>query len=143
MTKYLREIKMYNLFDEVKRETFIFTDKQIKDKIKLLNDTNNHIRPINEIDVSFYLYKDKKILTKEEYTKEVVQYLYVNSFDSKDKINSIIEENKSWFYDQYNIAVNGKQPYFHAVQHTRSSLMGFLKPKGREPNPNDIDLEDD
>jgi len=123
---------MTDLFKLVKLETFIFTDTQIKDKIIQLNNSVKY--KITELDVVFELYKDKGNITQEEYTTEITQYLYNNCFDSKDKINSVIEENKSWFYDQYNEAVNNKKIYYHAVQYCRNQLSGFLrlKPVERE-----------
>ena len=143
-----------NIFEKVKQETFIFTDNQIKEKIKLISNigacdytiskVERYEKPIDEIDITFYLYKDKGNLTKEEYTKEVIQYLYANSIDSKDKIDSVVEKNKSWFYEQYNEAINGNQLYYHAVQHIRHELMGFLNPKPYKYDENELDdLVDD
>lgn len=132
---------MTDLFNLVKLETFIFNDTQIKDKIIQLNNSVKY--KITELDVVFELYKDKGIITKEEYTNEIIQYLYNNYFDSKDKINSVIEENKSWFYDQYNKAVNNKKLYYHAVQYCRNQLSGFLRLKPVEDNDDDEDDIDD
>ena len=131
---------MTDLFKLVKLETFIFTDTQIKDKIIQLNNSVKY--KITELDVVFELYKDKGIITKEEYTTEIIQYLYNNCFDSKDKINSVIEENKSWFYDQYDEAVNNKKIYYHAVQYCRNQLSGFLRLKPFEGNDDEDDIDD-
>ena len=129
---------MTDLFNLVKLKTFIFTDTQIKDKIIQLNNSVKY--KITELDVVFELYKDKGIITKEEYITEITQYLYNNYFDSKDKINSVIEEYRFLCDEQYDEAVNNKKIYYHAVQYCRNQLSDFLrlKPVERE-NPETID----
>ena len=119
---------------KIKEETFLFTDKQIIDTIKKYNTTD-------PVEVMFYLYKGI-IINKEEYTKEVIQYLYANSIDSKATVNSVVDESSEWFYDQYEKACKGETTYYHAVQYCRNQLMGFLRHRLVD-NSNNDDIEDD
>lgn len=118
---------------KIKEETFLFTDKQIIDTIKKYNTTD-------PVEVMFYLYKGI-IINKEEYTKEVIQYLYANSIDSKATVNSVVDESSEWFYDQYEKACKGETTYYHAVQYCRNQLMGFLRHRLVD-NSNNDDIED-
>ena len=125
-----------NLFDKVKQETFIFTDEQITNKIQHLNNKHSNCM---ELDIMFDLYKDKQILTKDEYRIEIVQYLYVNSSSPKTLIDKVLIDNKDWFYEQYDEAINNKTIYYHAVQWCRHELMNFLQPKYNQPDEYDED----
>lgn len=125
----------------VKRCTNLFTNEQIVNKIKQLNNIETHT--ITRLDVLHSLYKDKGFFTKEEYASEIMYYLYTNSTDSKNKVDSVVSENKNWFYDQYNNAINNKKSFYYAVYWTRSALMSFLHEK-EFPIDDDLeDLEDD
>jgi hypothetical protein len=126
-----------NLFDKVKQETFIFTNDQILNKIEQLNNTVTY--KLTELDVVFDLYEDKQTLTKEEYRTEIIQYLYVNSSSPKTVIDKVLIDNKDWFYEQYDEAINNKTIYYHAVQQCRHELMNFLQPKYNQPGEYDED----
>ena len=123
---------MNDLITRIKHNTFIFNDIQINNKIQQLKDSTKH--DIQYYDVIFELYKDKQYLSKEEYITEITQYLYNNCFDSKDKIDSVIEEYKFLCDEQYDEAVNDKKIYYHAIQYCQNQLSGFLrlKPVKRE-----------
>lgn len=129
---------MNTLFERIKRRTFIFTDEQINNKIQQLNDKHSNCM---DLFIIRHLYEDKQILTKDEYRTEIIEYLYANSINSKTKIDEVLINNKDWFYDQYNLALN-KEPidYYYAVQHCRHELMNFLQPKH---NPLDKDDNED
>ena len=126
------------LFNKVKKETFIFTDTEIKNKINNIEYNPN----INMcIHIMHELYNDKQNLTKEEYTKDVKEYLYSNSINSKEYINNILEKEKSWFYDEYDAAIRGELSFYEAVQSCRNQLMNFFKYKLVEPSVNDVEFE--
>lgn len=122
--------------NEIKQETFLFTDEQIMSKIDIY-------KTEDPVKIMFYLYKDLDSITKKEYFTEVTQYLYTNCIESKDKIDTVIQNNFSWFYNQYDKAVNGETSYFHAVQSCRNQLMGFLHYKPQSKTNNTIGIVDD
>ena len=75
--------------------------------------------------VVLFLYKDKGTLSKEEYTSEVINYLYQESLDSKEEIDRIINKNLKWFYQYYEKALKDND-YFHAVQAARNNMLSLL-----------------
>lgn len=122
---------MNELFEQIKQETFLFTDDQIKLKIKELEDihSNSKVKYI-----VCKLYDDKKMITKEEYYHEIEQYLYTNCFNSKEAVDKVIKDNARDFYYPYEKAIRGEMTYFHAVQYGRNQLIDFLnsKPANRD-----------
>ena len=79
----------------------------------------------NNLDyVVLYLYKDKGTLSKEEYTSEVMNYLYQESLDSKEIIDKTINENLIWFYDYYNNVKDND--YYHMIQRARNNLLSLF-----------------
>lgn len=126
---------MDNLLTQIKLNTFIFTDEEIKNKLT----TNNSIvlQTVRE------LYDDKGFITKEEYKKEIIDYLYANSDSSTEKIENLLDEYKDSFYDYYDLAVKGEKTFYHAVFIFRNSLMSFLHYKPIENLDNDLDILED
>ena len=129
------------LLNEVKQKTWLFTDEQIIAKINELKTIKDY--ELTELDIVYALYEDKEFLDKEEFDKEIIQYLYVNSLNSKDKIVEIFKKYKSDCYEEYNKAYNNKQLYYHAVFISRNILMNFLSPKPIQSNNEQEDLDDD
>ena len=75
--------------------------------------------------VVLFLYKDKGTLSKEEYTSEVINYLYQESLDSKEDIDKTINKNLKWFYEYYEEALKDND-FFHAVQAARNNMISLL-----------------
>lgn len=118
-----------NLINGVKKETFLFSDAEINQAIedmKTDSDLNDTQREMASY-VVLYCYKNKGTITKEEYDKDVKEYLYSISMDSKEVIDKIIDKNKEWFNSYYNDAVDGLITYFHAVQHARNNMMSLVR----------------
>ena len=138
---------MNKLFEQVKRRTFIFTDEQITNKIQQLTHKTNYKTnyKLNELDIMFDLYEDKKILTEDEFITEIIQYLYTNSSSPKSKIDEIIKTYQSDYYNEYNKAIENKQSYYDAVYIGRLYLMSLLQPKysSLDEDDADDDLPDD
>ena len=110
---------MNDIFDKVKQETFLFSDDEIKNKIKETNiDDAKYI--------VLYLYQDRKTLTKDEYINEIKQYLYNKCFDTKEHIDKEIKNKSNYLDIYYNEVLKGKNDYFHAVQKGRNHLLHFL-----------------
>lgn len=131
---------MDNLLTQIKLNTFIFTDEEIKNKLnKVIKDNSNSIvlQTIRE------LYEDKGFITKEEYKKEIIDYLYANSDSSTEKIENLLDDYKDSFYDYYDLAVKGEKTFYHAVFIFRNSLMSFLHYKSIENLDNDLDILED
>ena len=128
---------MNKLFEQVKRRTFIFTDEQITNKIQQLTHKTNY--KLNELDIMFDLYEDKKILTEDEFITEIIQYLYTNSSSPKIKIDEIIKTYQSDYYNEYNKAIENKQSYYDAVYKGRLNLMSLLQPKYSSLDEDDVD----
>ena len=128
---------MNKLFEQVKRRTFIFTDEQITNKIQQLTHKTNY--KLNELDIMFDLYEDKKILTEDEFITEIIQYLYTNSSSPKSKIDEIIKTYQSDYYNEYNKAIENKQSYYDAVYKGRLNLMSLLQPKYSSLDEDDVD----
>ena len=130
-----------NLLSKIKLNTFIFTDKEIQNKINAISNQNSDtiiLQIIRE------LYEDKGIITKDEYKKEIIDYLYANSDSSSEKIEQLLDKNKNNFYDYYDLAIKGEKTFYHAVFIFRNSLMSFLHYKPVENFDTDLyDLEDD
>lgn len=132
---------MNNLLSEIKLNTFIFTDKEIKNKINEVSKQNSKAVVLQIIRE---LYEDKGFITKEEYKKEIIDYLYTNSDSSLEKIEHILNENKNNFYDYYNLAIKDEKTFYHAVFIFRNSLMSFLHYKSTNNSNTDLDdLEDE
>ena len=137
---------MYTILEHVKDETWLFTDDQINSKIKDMT-----INPDKYDDhhsagyVILYLYEDKKSLTKEEYTSEILNYINYWSRDSKEKIDKVLKMLEKEFYNDYNDALQNKTTFYHAIQMRRNIIMSFLsyKPTKHYEDDIDIDLEDD
>lgn len=126
---------MDNLLTQIKLNTFIFTDEEIKNKLnKLTTDNSIVLQTVRE------LYEDKGFITKEEYKKEIIDYLYANSDSSTEKIKNLLDEYKDSFYDYYDLAVKGEKTFYHAVFIFRNSLMSFLHYKPIENLDNDLDI---
>ena len=129
---------MKSLINEIKLNTFIFTDEEIKNKLnKLTTDNSIVLQTVRE------LYEDKGFITKEEYKKEIIDYLYANSDSSTEKIENLLDEYKDSFYDYYDLAVKGEKTFYHAVFIFRNSLMSFLHYKPIENLDNDLDILED
>lgn len=129
---------MKNLINEIKLNTFIFTDEEIKNKLnKLTTDNSIVLQTVRE------LYEDKGFITKEEYKKEIIDYLYANSDSSTEKIENLLDDYKDSFYDYYDLAVKGEKTFYHAVFIFRNSLMSFLHYKSIENLDNDLDILED
>lgn len=129
---------MDNLLTQIKLNTFIFTDEEIKNKLNRLTINNSIVlQTIRE------LYEDKGFITKEEYKKEIIDYLYANSDSSTEKIENLLDEYKDSFYDYYDLAVKGEKTFYHAVFIFRNSLMSFLHYKPIENLDNDLDILED
>ena len=129
---------MKNLINEIKLNTFIFTNEEIKNKLnKLTTDNSIVLQTVRE------LYEDKGFITKEEYKKEIIDYLYANSDSSTEKIENLLDEYKDSFYDYYDLAVKGEKTFYHAVFIFRNSLMSFLHYKPIENLDNDLDILED
>ena len=116
---------MNDLLQEVKKETWLFTDEEIINQINEMNNNNkSKYRLIDAEYVALYLYKNKGIISKEEYKIDVMNYLYDRSLDSKNEIDEIILKDLDWFYKYYNETKNND--YYHAVQYARTNLIHLL-----------------
>lgn len=115
---------MNELLNKVKEETWLFTDEQINNKIIELQNMPNRYFKVNEGYVALYLYKDKGILTKEEFKSEVMNYLYLKSLDPKEEVDRVINKNMYWFYTWFDKVENND--YFHAVQWARNNMLSLL-----------------
>ena len=127
---------MDKLFKQVKRRTFIFTDEQIINKIKQLNNEHSNCM---ELFITRHLYDDKQTLTEDEFITEIIQYLYTNSSSPKSKIDEIIKTYQSDYYNEYNKAIENKQSYYDAVYKGRLYLMSLLQPKYSPLDEDDVD----
>jgi len=114
-----------NIVDEVKKETFLFSDNQIENTITNMqnNETLNELQKADPEYIMLYCYKDKGQLTKEEYDIEVLQYLYQHAQGTKEHINQVIDKNKDWYDSYYKDAENNNLTYYHAVQWARENMM--------------------
>ena len=118
-----------DLINKVKKETFLFSDEEINQVIESMKTDSelNDIQKNDEMYVALYCYKNKGTITKEEYDKDVKEYLYSIGMDSKEIIDEIIDNNKEWFNSYYNNAVDGLITYFHAVQRARNNMMSLVR----------------
>ena len=112
------------LINEVKQKTWLFTDEEIKNKIIEMKKEPKKYFSISPGYVTLFLYKDKGTLSKEEFTSEVMNYLYEYSLDSKEEIDKIVKNNMDLFYTWFNDIENND--YFHAVQWTRDNMISLL-----------------
>ena len=110
---------MNELLNKVKQETFLFSNEEIENKIKETNQDDAEY-------IALYLYKDKKTLTKEEFIKEIREYLYIKCFDTKERIDKELQSKSNYMDIYYNEVINGKNDYYHAVQKGRNHLLHFL-----------------
>ena len=115
---------MNELLNKVKEETWLFTDEQIINKINEMRADKTKYRVVDEGYVALYLYKDKGILTKEEFKSEVMNYLYLKSLDPKEEVDRVINNNMYWFYTWFDKVENND--YFHAVQWARNNMLSLL-----------------
>ena len=113
-----------DLLQEVKKETWLFTDEEIINQINEMNNNKSKYRLIDAEYIVLYLYKNKGIISKDEYKIDVMNYLYDRSLDSKDEIDEIILKDLDWFYKYYNETKNND--YYHAVQYARTNLIRLL-----------------
>ena len=114
------------LLQQVKENTWIFTDEEIINEYNKMQ-TYDYLFDGMKQDsgyVVLFLYKDKGALSKEEYTSEVMNYLYQESLDPKEDIDKIIDKNLKWFYEYYEKVKNND--YFHAVQAARNNMLSLL-----------------
>ena len=116
---------MNDLVQEVKKETWLFTDEEIINQINEMNNNKSKYRLIDAEYVALYLYKNKGIISKDEYKIDVMNYLYDRSLDSKDEIDEIILKDLDWFYEYYEDALEDND-YYHAVQYARTNLIRLL-----------------
>ena len=119
------------LLDKIKQGTWLFTDKQINDKIL---DMQQHpdIYNNNGTDAGYiilYLYEDKGKLSKEEYKSEILNYINYWSDDSEEKIKRVLDDYAPFFYEEYEDAVQDKTSFYHAVESCRYKLMSHLRYK--------------
>lgn len=115
-----------DLIDEVKQQTWLFTDEEIVEEYHKIQTYDYLFEEMKQDSgyVTLFLYKDKGILSKKEYTSEVMNYLYKNSLDSREEIDRIINKNLKWFYEYYEEVKDND--YFHAVQAARSNMLSLL-----------------
>ena len=139
------------LLDKIKQGTWLFTDKQIKNKIL---DMQQHPDKYNDNGTNagyiiLYLYQDKGKLSKEEYKSEILNYINYWSEDSEEKIKKVLDNYAPFFYEEYEDAIQNKTSFYHAVESCRYQLMLCLHYKFIEDSllfNEDIDfgdLEDD
>ena len=117
---------MNNLIKKVKEQTWLFTEEQIRNKIIDMQAHHEDYFAINDEYITLYLYKDKKTLTKEEFIKEIREYLYIKCFDTKERIDKELQSKSNYMDIYYNEVINGKNDYYHAVQKGRNHLLYFL-----------------
>ena len=115
-----------NLINEVKKETWLFSDEDIINEYNKMQTCDYLFDGMKQDPgyVVLFLYKDKGTLSKEEYTSEVMNYLYQESLDPKEDIDKIIDRNLKWFYEYYEKVKNND--YFHAVQTSRNNMLSLL-----------------
>ena len=113
------------LVEKVYLKTWLFTRSQIKNKIIDMSKNHEKYRAIDEGYITLYLYHDKETLTKEEYDKEVINYIYLYNTHSKDYIDYYIQNNYKNSFDEWYIHVKNND-CFHAVQCARSSMMSLI-----------------
>lgn len=116
-----------DLIDEVKQQTWLFTDEEIIEEYYKIQTYDYLFEEMKQDSgyVTLFLYKDKGTLSKEEYTPEVMNYLYKHSLDPKEEIDKIINKNLKWFYQYYEEALKDND-YFHAVQAARNNMISLL-----------------
>ena len=112
---------MNDLLQQTKKITYLFTDEEIINKINELDEEDKEPRR-----VALYLYKDRGVISEEDFTYEIVQYLYQYSNEPKEKIDDILSKNNKIIPSYYNMAVRGKHTYFHAMYMARHDLSGFF-----------------
>ena len=115
------------LLQQVKENTWIFTDEEIINEYNKMQ-TYDYLFDGMKQDpgyVVLFLYKDKGTLSKEEYTSEVINYLYQESLDSKEDIDKTINKNLKWFYEYYEEALKDND-FFHTVQAARNNMISLL-----------------
>lgn len=114
------------LIESVKKQTWLFTDKEIIEEFNKMQNYDFLFEGMKN-DAGYttlYLYKNKGSVTKEEYTSEVMNYLYQESLDSKEEIDKIVNKNLDWFYSYFEDVEN--TDYFHAVQFARNTMLSLL-----------------
>lgn len=106
------------LVEKVKTRTWLFTDEQIKNKIIELHFSLYDF-------IIMFLYEDKGPLTKEEYTSEIMNYLYKISLDSKEEINKIMKKESEWFYKYFYDAQKDNN-YYKAVLYAQNNMKHLI-----------------
>lgn len=114
------------LLQQVKKNTWIFSDEEIiaeYNKMQHYDLLYEHMKQSPNY-ITLYLYRTKPI-TKEMYTTDVMNYLYKNSLDPKEKIDEVIKKNLDWFYQYYDDALEDND-YYHAVKYARNNMISLL-----------------